>query len=217
MSRPTGRGDDFSVAFLDRDGTLIRDVGYLSDPGGVELLPGAAGAVRALNRREVPVAVVTNQSGIGRGLISVDEHRAVRAEVRRRLGAEGARVDLWLHCPHAPSTGCGCRKPRTGMHRRAARELGVDAAEGLYVGDRVSDVRPAARAGGTGVLLHRGESPPPELPARCRTAADLREAVGTAPVGGAARAGGEAEDADGAGRRPSARDDANPRGGRERR
>lgn len=214
MSGGVERRRDFSAAFLDRDGTLIRDEGYLSDPGGVELLPGAAGAVRALNRRDVPVAVVTNQSGIGRGLISEEEHRAVRAEVRRRLGAEGARVDLWLHCPHAPAAGCGCRKPRTGMHRRAARELGVDPGRGLFVGDRVSDVQPAARAGGTGVLLHRGESPPPEVPAGCRIAADLRRAVEIRPRASGAE-GREAGAGDAGRPGPGEPVDAEPGGGRE--
>ena len=170
--------DRFSAAFLDRDGTLIRDTGYLSDPDEVQLLPGAARAVRALNRAGVPVVVTTNQSGIGRGLLTPDEYRAVRDEVRRRLERAGARIDLSLHCPHAPDAGCGCRKPRVGMHREAAAELEVDPGRALYVGDRRSDVEPAARAGGTGLLLQEAEGAGDphdgrDLPDGCRSAPDL--------------------------------------------
>lgn len=170
----------FSAAFLDRDGTLIRDTGYPSDPDEVELLPGAARAVRALNRAGVPVVVTTNQSGIGRGVLTPAEYRAVREEVRRRLERAGARIDLTLHCPHAPDAGCGCRKPRLGMHREAAAELEVDLGRALYVGDRRSDVEPAARTGGTGLLL-QGQSRDGaddrrggrDLPDGCRSAPDL--------------------------------------------
>lgn len=214
MREDDHRPGDFSAAFLDRDGTLIRDAGYLSEPGAVELLPGAGRAVAALNRRGVPAVVVTNQSGIGRGLISEGEHRAVRAEVRRCLRREGARIDLWLHCPHVPDAGCRCRKPRTGMHREAARELGVAPGRALYVGDRVSDVAPAARAGGTGVLLHRGDGAPPELPDGCRTAPDVRRAVEIRP-GASGAEGREAGAGDGGRPVPGEPVDAEPRGGRE--
>lgn len=179
----------FSAAFLDRDGTLIRDTGYPSEPGEVELLPGAAPAVLALNRAGVPVVVVTNQSGIGRGLITPAEYRAVRTEVHRRLGEAGARVDLALHCPHAPDAGCECRKPRLGMHREAADELEIELGRALYAGDRRSDVAPAARTGGVGLLLHGAGDPPPELPGECRAAPDLwrglKEWIAAARTGGA--------------------------------
>lgn len=179
--RTEGGLEQFSAAFLDRDGTLIRDTGYPSDPDEVELLPGAARAVRALNRAGVPVVVTTNQSGIGRGLLTAADYRAVREEVRRRLERAGARIDLALHCPHAPGEGCACRKPRLGMYREAARELEVDPGRALYAGDRRSDVEPAARAGGTGLFLRGGDGAgdPPgdpgqgDLPEGCRSAPDL--------------------------------------------
>lgn len=184
-----GGGRSFSAAYLDRDGTLIRDVGYPSDPDRVELLPGAARAVRALNRAGVPVVVVTNQSGIGRGLLTEEEFRAVQAEAERQLAERGARVDAVRHCPHRPEEGCGCRKPKTGMHRDAAGELGVEPGEALYVGDRPGDVLPAERSGGTGLLLlSPGEPRPREVPASCRTASDLwsgvAELLGLDPGGG---------------------------------
>lgn len=173
-----GGGRPFSAAFLDRDGTLIRDVGYPSDPDRVELLPGAARAVRALNRAGVPVVVVTNQSGIGRGLLTEEEFRSVQAEAERQLAERGARVDAVRHCPHAPEDGCDCRKPETGMHRDAAGELGLEPGDALYVGDRASDVLPAERSGGTGLLLlSPGEPRPREVPASCRTAPDLWSGV----------------------------------------
>ena len=168
--------DRFSAAFLDRDGTLIRDTGYPSEPDEVELLPGAARAVRALNRAGVPVVVVTNQSGIGRGLLTPAEYRAVREEVRRRLERTGARVDLTLHCPHAPDAGCGCRKPRLGMHREASARLEIDLGDALYAGDRRSDVDAAGDTGGTGLFLHgQGHGPVEarDLPDGCRSAASL--------------------------------------------
>lgn len=173
-------GARLSAAFLDRDGTLIRDTGYLSDPAGVELLPGAADAVRWLNRRGVPVVVVTNQSGIGRGYYDEGDFRAVQSEVERRLARRGARVDLARHCPHPPEAGCECRKPGLGMHRRAARRLGVDLEHALYAGDRPSDVRPAARTGGTGLLLaSEGAEAPPGLDPGCVVAADLLSGLRT--------------------------------------
>jgi len=169
--------DGFSAVFLDRDGTLIRDTGYPSDPDEVELLPGAAGALRALNRRGVPAVVTTNQSGIGRGLLTEEAYRSVRAEFLRQLEERDARLDLVLHCPHAPDAGCDCRKPRLGMHREASRRLDLDLGRALYVGDRPSDVEPAARTGGTGLLLARGAEGTSDLPEGCRTAPNLKRGL----------------------------------------
>lgn len=155
----------YSAAFLDRDGTIIRDDGYVDDPGDVELLPGAAEAVSLLNARGVPVVVVTDQSGIGRGHYGEEDFRAVQEEVERRLAMRGCAVDAVEHCPHAPEEPCDCRKPDLGMHRAAADRMGLALGEALYVGDEVSDVEPAVRTGGTGYLLrtgHDGDEPPPE-------------------------------------------------------
>jgi D-glycero-D-manno-heptose 1,7-bisphosphate phosphatase len=149
------------AVFLDRDGTLVVDRHYLGDPAGVELLPGAAAAVRRLNRAGLPVLLVTNQSGIGRGYFSAADFERVQARLHALLGEEGARIDATYHCPHATGDGegCECRKPAPGLFHRAAREHDVDLARSFFVGDRLRDVLPALDAGGTGILVGRAPHP----------------------------------------------------------
>lgn len=147
------------AAFLDRDGTVIVDRDYPGDPAAVELLPGAARAIRRLNQAGMAVVMVTNQSGIGRGLISAAEFLAVQRRVTELLEAEGARVDAVYHCPHAPweSPPCQCRKPAPGMFRAAGADLGLDLAASIYVGDRLRDVLPGRELGGRAFLVGRTE------------------------------------------------------------
>lgn len=154
MSRP---GSKPTAAFLDRDGTLMRDTGYVSDPDEVVLIPGAAEAVRLLNEAEVPVVVVTNQSGIGRGYFGLGAFLLVQARLEELLAGHGARIDATYYCPHVPEDGCECRKPGLELYRRGAAEHGVSTAGGLYAGDRVRDVAPAAVLGGAGVLVARDD------------------------------------------------------------
>lgn len=177
----------YSAAFLDRDGTIIRDPGYVDDPGDVDLLPGAAEAISLLNARSIPVVVVTNQSGIGRGYYSEEDFRAVQSEVERRLAMRGCALEAVYHCPHDPDAGCECRKPGLGMHRRASEELGIDLSQALYVGDKVSDVLPAVKAGGTGFLLRTGQDVTVEVPEAVRMARDLLDAVESALAAGEPR------------------------------
>jgi D-glycero-D-manno-heptose 1,7-bisphosphate phosphatase len=153
------------AAFLDRDGTLIEDAHYLADPDGVRLLPHAASAVAALNARNVPAVVVTNQSGIARGLVTEAQYDATRRRLIETLAELGARIDATYHCPHHPSVSgpCDCRKPGTGMYQRAAREHHLDLARSLYVGDRQRDVQPSLALGGTGILVPSEATPPDEL------------------------------------------------------
>jgi D-glycero-D-manno-heptose 1,7-bisphosphate phosphatase len=143
------------AVFLDRDGTVVVDRHYLGDPAGVELVPGAAAAVRRLNRAGLPVLLVTNQSGIGRGYFTIADFERVQARLHSLLGEEGARIDATYHCPHAPGpgAGCECRKPAPGLFHRAAREHDVDLARSFFVGDRLRDVLPALATGGTGILV----------------------------------------------------------------
>lgn len=150
------------AVFFDRDGTLIQDRHYLGDPAGVELLPGAAAALRRLNRAGVPVVIITNQSGIGRGYFSEADYHAVQRRLVALLAAGGAWADAVYHCPHAPdhAPACACRKPRPGLFELAAREHALDLARSVYVGDRLRDVEPGLSCGGTGILIGSGESAP---------------------------------------------------------
>ncbi len=149
----TGRG----AVFLDRDSTLIRDPGYLSDPDAVELLPGVADGLRTLAAAGWPLVVVSNQSGIARGLFTAATVEAVMARVRAELADAGVTLLADYFCPHHPDfTGpCDCRKPGLALFRRAAAEHGLDLAASWYVGDRWHDVAPGVSLGGRGVLLAR--------------------------------------------------------------
>lgn len=144
--------------FADRDGTLIVEQDYLADPEGVELIPGAAPALGRLAAAGYALVVITNQSGIARGLFGESDFQAVQARLEELLGAEGVLLDATYHCPHHPDfTGpCDCRKPGLGMYRQAEAALGVDLAASIYVGDRVRDVLPALQTGGVGYLVRTG-------------------------------------------------------------
>jgi D-glycero-D-manno-heptose 1,7-bisphosphate phosphatase len=170
------------AAFLDRDGTIVVDVDYPSRAEDVRLLPGAAAAIRRLNERGVAAVVVTNQSGIARGLLDEAAYERVRARVEELLAAEGARLDASYHCPHHPDFGgpCECRKPGTALYARAARDLGLDPARSLFVGDRLRDVLPALVLGGRGILLVGPSTPPADAERAVlefETADSLGEAV----------------------------------------
>ncbi len=149
------------VLFLDRDGTIIADAHYLADANRVRLLEGAALAIRSANEAGVPVVIITNQSGIARGLITEEQYAAVRDRTVELLRAEGANILATYHCPHPASRPaiCDCRKPGLGLYLRAAREHDLDLSLSGYVGDRWRDVQPAIDTGGTGVLVPGSETP----------------------------------------------------------
>ena len=169
------------AAFLDRDGTIIRDTEYLRDPDQVELLPGAASAIRRLNEAGWPVIVVTNQSGIARGLLTEQDYERVRMRVDKLIGAEGAKIDASYHCPHHPDiTGpCECRKPGVKLYRDAAEAHDLDTKRSWYVGDRLRDVAPGDHFGGRSVMLLVESTPDADRVAAAnrRTAASLADAV----------------------------------------
>ncbi|HEX6132350.1 MAG TPA: HAD-IIIA family hydrolase [Longimicrobiales bacterium] len=146
------------AVFLDRDGTIIDEAHYLADPERVRLIPGAAEALAALHEAGFALVVVTNQSGIARGLYTDADFRAVQERLDTLLAERGVKLDLVLYCPHHPDfTGpCECRKPGLGMYHTAAAALGVDLAASVYVGDRVKDVLPALATGGRGYLVRTG-------------------------------------------------------------
>jgi len=158
--------------FLDRDGTIIADAHYPSDPEQVQLIPGAASAIARANASKIPVIVVTNQSGIGRGHITEAQYQAVNTRMTELFSAEGAHIDATYHCPHWPDLDgpCDCRKPGIGMHRDAARAMDLALPASVYVGDRWRDVIPAVKTGGLGILVPGEETPMDDL-LRAREAA----------------------------------------------
>ena len=122
------------IAFLDRDGTIIRDLKYISDPDAVELIDGAAAAIGRLNAAGVQVVIVSNQSGIGRGYYDVEDYERVHARMLDLLAANGAHIDASYYCPHAPDRvpPCECRKPRAGLFEKALADAGADALKAWY-------------------------------------------------------------------------------------
>lgn len=144
-------------AALDRDGTIIVEKNYLSDPAGVELLPGAAAGLRRLQAAGWGLVVVSNQSGIGRGYFTEADYEKVTARLVELLRAAGVALDGIYHCPHAPGAGCDCRKPRPGMLLRAAKELNFRPADCVVIGDKPADVELGHGAGAAlSVLVRTG-------------------------------------------------------------
>lgn len=164
-----------AAAFLDRDGTIIRDANYVRDPNDVELLPAAAEAIRRLNERHILAIVITNQSGIARGLLTSADYEAVRERIDFLLGQSGAHVDASYMCPHHPDVSgpCDCRKPGLALYRQAIAEHDVDPSRSVFIGDRWRDVAPATALGGSAILLDV-ESTPSEDRDRVR-----RESIAT--------------------------------------
>jgi D-glycero-D-manno-heptose 1,7-bisphosphate phosphatase len=156
--------------FLDRDGTMIVDVGYLDAIDRVEFYPWTVDTIRALNRAGLAVVVVTNQSGVARGLFTealvADTHRHIQAH----LEAGGARVDAYYYCPHHPggvaegyARRCECRKPGRGMIDRAVNDLGLDAAKSFVVGDTWRDVQLGRAIGARALLVRTGSGAAEEI------------------------------------------------------
>lgn len=143
---------------LDRDGTIIVDTDFVRRPEEVSLIPGAAAAIRRANELGWKVVVITNQSGIARGLMTEGDYWDVAREVERQLALEGARLDLQLHCPHFPPiTGsCECRKPGLRLYREAISRLHIDPAWSWFIGDRLRDLEPARALGGQALQVQTG-------------------------------------------------------------
>lgn len=152
------KGRRRAAVYLDRDGTLVVERHYLSDPDDLHLVPGAASALEALKRAGYALVVVTNQSGIARGLYTEADYEAVARRFEAVLAEAGVELDGSYHCPHHPDvTGpCACRKPSTGMYLQAALDLDLDPERSWYVGDKTTDVLPALELRGRGVLVRTG-------------------------------------------------------------
>lgn len=125
---------------LDRDGTIIQDRHYLKDPDQVELIPGAALALKRLTDQGCRLFVVTNQSGIARGLLTVDDHKAIQRRLHEILAGYQVELTRDIMCPHLPASGCSCRKPSPGMWTALHDEYGLDPRESVIIGDKTSDI-----------------------------------------------------------------------------
>lgn len=141
------------AALLDRDGTIIVDKHYLSDPAGVELLPGAVAGLRGLTMAGLRLFVVTNQSGIGRGYFSEADYRACHAALEKLLRDENIALSGSAFCPHAPEEACACRKPSPGMWQSLAASYGLVPARTVMVGDKAEDILFGRRAGFAAAVL----------------------------------------------------------------
>ena len=144
------------AVFLDRDGTIAEEVGYLNHLSRFRMFPFAAQAVRQLNLAKLPVIVITNQSGIARGYFPESLVHMVHELMTDQLAAAGARADAVYYCPHKGDDACDCRKPKPGLLERAAREHRLDLRRSFVVGDRYGDVELAHRVGARAVLVRTG-------------------------------------------------------------
>ena len=141
---------------LDRDGTIIVERHYLSDPGQVELIPGVGEGLRRLRKLGLGLVVVTNQSGVGRGLFDGPRLDLIHGRMKELLQAEGVQLDGIYSCPHTPEDDCECRKPRTGLIELVRRELNFDVRTAFVVGDKASDIELGRRIGATTFLVRTG-------------------------------------------------------------
>jgi D-glycero-D-manno-heptose 1,7-bisphosphate phosphatase len=151
------------AVFLDRDGTICEEVGYIDSIERLQLIPRSAAAIKLLNDRGFKVVMVTNQSGVARGFFPEEFLEELHAELRRQLGEEGAQLDGIYFCPHHPDEGkarylqvCDCRKPASGLLLQAAQDLSLDLSTAYMIGDHFSDVECAQRVGAQGILLLTG-------------------------------------------------------------
>jgi D-glycero-D-manno-heptose 1,7-bisphosphate phosphatase len=179
------------AVFLDRDGTVTEEVGYLTSLDMLKLIRGAGAAIKRLNEAGFKVVLVTNQSGVARGYFPESLVDDAHVLLRRMLMDDGALLDGIYYCPHHPTAGkatytivCDCRKPETGLLDRAARDLAIDLEQSFMVGDKWSDVELGHRAGMRSILVRTGFSPddpgnkrPPHVADPDLTAHDLAEAV----------------------------------------
>lgn len=162
-----------AAVLLDRDGTLVVDVAYNGDPAQVQPVPGAAGALARLRDAGVPLALVSNQSGVARGLLTMAQVETVNDRLEELVGPLGPRMT----CPHAPDDGCRCRKPAPGLVLAAAVALGVDPADCAVIGDIGADMGAARAAGARGILVPTPATRPEEVLEASEVADTLDEAV----------------------------------------
>ncbi len=151
------------AVFLDRDGTINEQMGYINHTCRFQLLPGAAEAIKKLNDADIPVVVISNQSGLARGYFPEELLTAVHEKMNRQLAEAGAHVDGIYYCPHHPEAKeehfravCNCRKPKPGLVLKASEEMGLDPKRSYMIGDRWSDIKTAANCGARSILVRTG-------------------------------------------------------------
>lgn len=142
-----------TAVFLDRDGTLNHDTGYVTTPEQLVLFPGVPEAIARLNQLGAMVLLVTNQSAIGRGMMTIEGLEAIHERLAELIRPHGARIDCIFFCPHHPQAGCGCRKPKAGLIDQAAHRFALDLSQCYLVGDKRSDLEAAQTASVPGVLV----------------------------------------------------------------
>ena len=141
------------VVILDRDGTIVIDRHYLGDPEGLEFLPGAVAGLRKLHAMGCKLIIITNQSGVGRGLLTLEQVQHVNKGLARMMDTIGAPLTATYFCPHTPDAECDCRKPATGMLLQAAREHGFNPTEAIVIGDKGSDIEMGKRVSAHTILV----------------------------------------------------------------
>lgn len=156
-----------NFVFLDRDGTLIEEKNYLSDPAQVTLLPNAAAGLRAMRNMGYGLIVITNQAGIGRGYYSEQDMRACNDRMFALLADEGVTLDAIYFCPHIPDAGCACRKPKPGMAHLAAREHNIALDQSIVIGDKACDIDLGKAIGATTILVRTGYGAREEAESTC--------------------------------------------------
>ncbi len=144
------------AVFLDRDGVIIEEKGFVFEPDDVVLVDAAAEAIIRMSLMGLKIVVLTNQSGIGRGLFNEESYKKVLRRMVQLLEKSGARLDGVYHCPHAPWEGCDCRKPKPGLALKAAKDLGISLSRSFVVGDKRSDMELARAIGSKGILVRTG-------------------------------------------------------------
>lgn len=122
--------------FIDRDGTINRDKGYVHDVSDLELYSDIPGIIRSYREKGYLVIVITNQSGINRGYFKEEDYLAFNAAISKELEKQGAKIDAFYHCPHTPAENCGCRKPKTGLIDLALKDFDIDMTRSVFIGDR---------------------------------------------------------------------------------
>jgi D-glycero-D-manno-heptose 1,7-bisphosphate phosphatase len=142
------------AVIFDRDGTIVFDVPYNGDPAATQPVPGIKAALDKMRAAKIPIGVISNQSGIARGIITADQVEAVNARIDLLIGP----FDVWLYCPHGPDDGCDCRKPKPKMVLDAARAMGVDPGCCVVIGDKASDVQAARNAGAQAIFIDDARS-----------------------------------------------------------